>query len=580
MGVPQTNLEPTKALIYCRVSTTKQKLEGSGLDSQEHRCRQYAATKGYDVEMVFPDDVSGGGDFMKRPGMCSMLAYLDAKNTENYVVIFDDLKRFARDLEFHIQLRREFAERGAKIECLNFSFEDTPEGVFIERVFAAHGELEREQNRRQVIQKMIARVEKGYWVFHAPTGYKFATDRIHGKLLVPDEPIAECLREALAGYANGRFRSQAEVQRFLESKPDFPKDQPNGKIRAWKITKILKNPIYAGYVQAKKWGVPLRRGHHEPLISFSSYEQIQKNLVEGARGAARADFNADFPLRGFVACSECGNNMTGAWSKGKYKHYAYYRCETRGCSQKSKSVARAKLEGGFEDILKSLQPSKALFELAVAMFKDAWNSRMELAQADRDEWRRKVEAADRSILELIDRMVETKNSAVIKAIEAKIEKLERDKFTFAEKADQPLPNAARFEECIELALRFLAKPWEIYKNGSYAVRQTVLRLAFSEPLTFTPEGVYGTPKTTLPFKVLGGFDSEKCEMVLLERIELSTSPLPRECSTSELQQRTNGRRLDRTGVCCNPHRWTLGRRFAMWKAGNRGRDGQGRQPHA
>ena len=26
-------------------------------------------------------------------------------------------------------------------------------------------------------------------------------------------------------------------------------------------------------------------------------------------------------------------------------------------------------------------------------------------------------------------------------------------------------------------------------------------------------------------------------MVLLERIELSTSPLPRECSTSELQQR-------------------------------------------
>ena len=29
-------------------------------------------------------------------------------------------------------------------------------------------------------------------------------------------------------------------------------------------------------------------------------------------------------------------------------------------------------------------------------------------------------------------------------------------------------------------------------------------------------------------------------MVLLERIELSTSPLPRECSTSELQQRRVG----------------------------------------
>ncbi len=39
-----------------------------------------------------------------------------------------------------------------------------------------------------------------------------------------------------------------------------------------------------------------------------------------------------------------------------------------------------------------------------------------------------------------------------------------------------------------------------------------------------------------PGKVqLSNIMSEK--MVLLERIELSTSPLPRECSTSELQQR-------------------------------------------
>ena len=62
-----------------------------------------------------------------------------------------------------------------------------------------------------------------------------------------------------------------------------------------------------GYVQAKKWGVSLRRGHHEPLISFATYEKIQKNLEEGARGPARADFSEDFPLRGFVTCSECGN---------------------------------------------------------------------------------------------------------------------------------------------------------------------------------------------------------------------------------------------------------------------------------
>jgi len=45
------------------------------------------------------------------------------------------------------------------VECLNYRFEDTPEGKFVETVFAAQGQLEREQNGRQVRQKMQARVE-------------------------------------------------------------------------------------------------------------------------------------------------------------------------------------------------------------------------------------------------------------------------------------------------------------------------------------------------------------------------------------------------------------------------------------
>ena len=95
-----------KAIIYCRVSSKKQTVEGAGLDSQEHRCREYAAEKGYAVEAVFPDSRTAKGHFLDRPGMKALLAYLDAQQGEPYVVIFDDLKRFARDTEFHLNLRR------------------------------------------------------------------------------------------------------------------------------------------------------------------------------------------------------------------------------------------------------------------------------------------------------------------------------------------------------------------------------------------------------------------------------------------------------------------------------------------
>ena len=126
-------------MIYCRVSSRAQEAEGHGLESQETRCRQHAAASGYDVAAVFPDTITGGGDFMQRPGMVALLSFLDAQPAERFVVIFDDLKRFARDTRFHLDLREAFRLRGAKIECLNFKFDDTPEGEFIETIMAARG---------------------------------------------------------------------------------------------------------------------------------------------------------------------------------------------------------------------------------------------------------------------------------------------------------------------------------------------------------------------------------------------------------------------------------------------------------
>lgn len=148
-----------QAVIYCRVSSRSQETDGNGLESQETRCRQHAAAQGYDVVAVFPDTITGGGDFMQRPGMVALLSFLDAQPNDRFVVIFDDLKRFARDTSFHLDLREAFRMRSAKIECLNFKFDESPEGEFIETIMAAQGALERKQNGRQVSQKMRERME-------------------------------------------------------------------------------------------------------------------------------------------------------------------------------------------------------------------------------------------------------------------------------------------------------------------------------------------------------------------------------------------------------------------------------------
>ena len=108
---------------------------------------------------VFPDDVTGAGDFMKRKGMVALLQYLDKHPEERFVVIFDDLKRYSRDIEFHHKLRRHMEARRATRECLNFNFEDSPEGKLKETITVAAGEYERESNARQNWQKSVARLE-------------------------------------------------------------------------------------------------------------------------------------------------------------------------------------------------------------------------------------------------------------------------------------------------------------------------------------------------------------------------------------------------------------------------------------
>ena len=189
-----------KAILYCRVSSKKQVSDGTGLDSQEHRIREYAAARGYAVEKVFLDDTSGGGDFMNRRGMVELLKYLSKRRHDHYVVIFDDLKRFARDTRFHLTLRERLAAYGATVECPNFKFEDTPEGEFVETVVAAQGALERKQIARQTIQKMKARLEQGYFVFRTPVGYRYEAVKGRGKMLVRNEPWASIVKEALEGF--------------------------------------------------------------------------------------------------------------------------------------------------------------------------------------------------------------------------------------------------------------------------------------------------------------------------------------------------------------------------------------------
>ncbi|MFC6588472.1 recombinase family protein [Sulfitobacter pacificus] len=441
---------------------------------------------------------------MKRPGMVALLSFLDAQPDTDFVVIFDDLKRFARDTRFHLDLREAFRARGATIECLNFKFDETPEGEFIETIMAAQGALERKQNGRQVAQKMKARMQSGYWVHNAPVGYRYKTVKGHGKLLMIDEPHASIVREALEGYAMGRFQTQSEVNRFLETRPEFPYNK-DGKVRPKRVVDMLIQPLYAGYICSEVYGLKWLKGQHAPIISMETYEKIQTRRLGSAYAPARADIGEDFALRGFATCGDCSAPLRSSWSKGKYKSYPYYACHTKSCDSYGKSIPRDRLESAFDEVVKTLKPSPKLFALAKLMIKDAWAARLGQAKDMTLSVKRQITDVEKQIETLLGRIMNATNDGVVSAYEEKIGTLEKTKARLSENLVNQVPPAGRFEEIIELSLKFLSNPWKLWESEDVILRRTLLRLAFTEGFAYHRIEGHRTPQISLPFKVLGMF---------------------------------------------------------------------------
>ena len=502
-----------KAVIYCRVSTKKQAREGNGLDSQETRCREYASYRGHEVVRVFSDDMSGS--LLGRPGMIDMLTFLKKHRKDNVVVIIDDISRLARGIEAHLKLRADIANAGGVLESPSIEFGEDSDSVLVEHLLASVSQHQRQKNGEQAKNRMRARMLNGYWVFHAPIGYRYQRSSGGGSILVRDEPVAGIIGEGLKGYANGRFNSQAEVKRFFEAHPQFPVCR-HGFLTNEQTNRILTNPTYAGYVESKVWDVSLRKGQHEGVISLETFERVQERLSGKLVAPVRVDINEEFPLRGYVVCGDCNHPMTANFSKGRSGVYPYYICRHRGCEMFGKSVARSRVEESFESMLRRLVPSAELFDLTSKLFRNLWDEAEAKAGATRAALKLEAAAIEKKIAQLLDRIVEADSATVIGAYERKVDELERQKLVLTEKTARCGTVARDYDATFRTALSFLGNPWNLWENGSLVDKRIVLKLVLASFMVWDWHEGVRTADFTLPFMVLGRLSERK--EVMAERV--------------------------------------------------------------
>jgi len=173
-----------------------------------------------------------------------------------------------------------------------------------------------------------------------------------------------------------------------------------------------------------------------------------------------------------------------------------------------------------------MTPSQRLFNTMKIMINSAWDQRKAQIGAIKATLKRDITKLEKETDEFLTRIVSTQTVSVINIYEKKIAELERNKLLAEEKLAQTTSQNGSKSKSLELSLEILANPWKLWASGNLLHQKMLLRLAFTDRLTYCRNEGYRTPKMSIPFKVLGGVCDSKCEMVRVERLELPRLAAP------------------------------------------------------
>jgi len=259
----------TRVAIYTRVSTEDQAKEGFSLDAQKERLRMYCKAQGMEVVKEYVDDGHSGRN-TNRPAYQQMMADKETwdvilvvkmdrihRNSRNFMDMMDNLNKWGKG----------FASMTENLDTT------TAMGRFVMDIIQRIAQLESEQIGERVYMGMHQKAATvgGMMGGGHPYGYKIEGG---GLIQIPDE--AQVVRDIFEKYLEGL--STIKVAQLLTDRKIPTKK--GGRWDGVTISYILKNPVYAGYVE---WDDTMQKGEHEAIISPETFNKVQEILVRHIR---------------------------------------------------------------------------------------------------------------------------------------------------------------------------------------------------------------------------------------------------------------------------------------------------------
>ena len=361
------NIQPTKVVIYARVSSKEQEKEGFSIPAQLKLLNSYAAEQGFQgvKEFVDVETAKSAG----RTHFQEMVKFLRA-NSDIKAILVEKTDRLYRNFKDYVFLEELDLEIHLVKEGEIISRESRSHVKFIHGIKVLMAKNFIDNLSEEVRKGMREKAEQGDYPSRPPLGYR---PNLQTNCIELDPERAELVEKLFEWYSTGQYSLKQLSQKAYEEGLGYRKS--GRPISPSSLEAILRNPLYYGYF---RWGGNLYKGNHISLLSRELFERVQEVLTNKHKAKERQH---QFAFKGLLTCGHCGCAITAEEHiKKSGKRYVYYRCTgfKQNCAEPY--MREEVISEKFGDLLKLIQINEEILNWIIEALKESNTEKKEYHQ--------------------------------------------------------------------------------------------------------------------------------------------------------------------------------------------------------
>ena len=466
-----------RAVLYLRVSTlgqvqTDYDPEGNSIPAQRVAGQEKATSLNADVVNEFVEPGKSATSIDRRPRFRDMIAWVKAQGNIDYIIVYHFNRVFRDSVDAGV-VKRDLKKYGTRVVSTVLDMGEGPEASLVETIIHAVDQYQSQASGADIKYKMGQKVKNGGSVGQAKLGYlnvreaKPEGGEIRTIAVDPERSPFVVLAFELYGSGDWTLADLSDELYDRRLRTRATAKHPAQQASIHKLDEMLRDRYYLGFVTHDGQEY---QGRHQPLIDRGLFNRVQELLDSRSTAEERRRVHHHY-LKGSVFCGRC--QQSGRVGRMIIQHivnrhgseYTYFFCRNKQagtCHTPHVNVLR--VEEAIEAHYATLRFSTefiASVRSHVAKTLEDEEAATRLLHRQLTGELRALDVQEDNLINLAA-TTDPGLSAAVSKIHAKLRDIQHQRQHLTERLGETNDELATSARLIELCLRLLEHPQELY----------------------------------------------------------------------------------------------------------------------